>query len=54
MTDGNLVWLFEEEVIGELVSYGAYFSKIRFFVDEVEHEEFIDNTDFVAYQIYEE
>ena len=54
MTDGNLVWLFEEEVIGELVSYGAYFSKIKFFVDGIEHQEFIDNTDFVAYKIYQE
>jgi hypothetical protein len=54
MTDGNLVWLFEEEVIGELVSYGAYFSKIKFFVDGIEHQEFIDNTDFVAYEIYQE
>ena len=54
MTSGNLVWLFEEEVVGEIVSYGAYFSKIKFFVDGVAHEEFVDNTDFVAYELYEE
>ena len=54
MTSGNLVWLVEEEVVGEIVSYGAYFSKIKFFVDGVVHEEFVDNTDFVAYELYEE
>jgi len=54
MTSGNLVWLFEEEAVGEIVSYGAYFSKIKFFQNGVEHEEFIDNIDFVPYEIYEE
>jgi hypothetical protein len=54
MTSGNLVWLFEEGSVGEIVSYGAYFSKVKFFVDGVEHQEFVDNTDFVAYELYEE
>ncbi len=54
MTTGNLVWIFEEQVVGEIVSYGAYFSRIKFFVDGIEHEEFVDNTDFVAYELYEE
>jgi hypothetical protein len=54
MTAGNLVWILDEQVVGEIVSHGAYFSRVKFFVDGIEHEEFVDNTDLIAYELYEE
>lgn len=53
MTIGNLVWLIEEEVVGEIVAIGAHFSQIKYFLEGVEHIEFIENEDFLPYEIYE-
>lgn len=54
MTVGNLVWLIEEGVVGEIVAIGAYFSQVRFYLDGVEHLEFVENQDFLPYEIHEE
>lgn len=54
MSVGNLVWLIEERTVGEIVVIGAYFSQIKFFVDGVEHLEFVENQDFLPYEVYDE
>lgn len=54
MSVGNLVWLIEERVVGEVVAVGAYFSQVKFFLDGVEHIEFVENQDLLPYEIYTE
>ncbi len=54
MTIGNLVWLVEEGVVGEVVAIGAYFSQVKFFLNDVEHIEFIENQDLLPYELYTE
>jgi hypothetical protein len=54
MSNGSKVWLIEENVIGEILVVGAWYSQVKFFVDGVEHIEFLENEDFLPYEVYGE
>lgn len=51
MSLGDKVWIFDDECVGELLQYGTYFSKIRWFKDGIEHEEYLENTEFIEYEV---
>jgi hypothetical protein len=51
MSHGDKVWIFDEECIGVILQYGTYFSKIHWFKDGIEHEEYLENEEFIEYQV---
>jgi hypothetical protein len=45
----RLVWMIEEEVTAELVSYGAFSSRVRYTYNGLEFDEVVMNDDFIPY-----
>ena len=46
MSDGDFIYIHSEEVYGELVSYGAHVSKVRYIKDKTMFETYVENDDF--------
>lgn len=44
-----LVWMIEEEVTAELISLGAFSSRVKFTYNGVEFDEIVMNDDFISY-----
>jgi hypothetical protein len=44
----SVVYIYEEEVYGTIDSMGAYASKVKFEKDGKNHEEIINNEDFLV------
>jgi hypothetical protein len=42
----SIVWIHSVKCTGIVEKMGAYASKIKYTLDEVEHEDFFDNDDF--------
>lgn len=42
----RLVWLTEERTFGELVSMGAFYSRVRYFKEGIDYEVYIENDEF--------
>lgn len=45
----RLVWMIEERVTAELISYGAYSSRVKFSYNGIEFDEIVMNEDFILY-----
>ena len=45
----SLVWMIEEEVTAELISYGAFSSRVKFTYNGVEFDEIVMNDEFILY-----
>lgn len=43
----RLVWMVEERVTAELVSFGAFSSRVKFTADGIEYDEIVMNEDFI-------
>jgi hypothetical protein len=46
MSDGDFIYIHSEGVYGELISYGAHVSKVRYFKDKNMYETYVENDDF--------
>lgn len=46
MSSGDVVWIHSEGVYGEIITYGAFMSKIRYIKDKTLFETYIENEDF--------
>jgi len=42
------VWLIEENCLGEIIKYGAFYSTVKYEVDGIIHEEIIENDGFIT------
>jgi len=45
----RLVWMIEEQVTAELVSFGAHSSRVKYFYSGTEYDEIVMNEDFIPY-----
>jgi hypothetical protein len=45
----RLVWMIEEQVTAELVSYGAHSSRVKYTFAGTELDEIVMNEDFIPY-----
>lgn len=45
----KLVWMIEEQVTAELVAYGAYTSRVKFFYEGLLYDEIVMNDEFILY-----
>jgi hypothetical protein len=45
----RLVWMIEEQVTAELVSFGAHSSRVKYFYMGIEYDEIVMNEDFILY-----
>lgn len=54
MSNGDRVWVIEDGVIGTVIKYGANVSLVTWFSDGIVYEEYLDNSEFLEYQIIEE
>lgn len=43
----RMVWMIEEQVTAELVSLGAFSSRVRFSSQGIEYDEIVMNEDFI-------
>jgi hypothetical protein len=43
----RLVWMIEEHVTAELVSFGAHSSRVQFTLDGIHYDEVVMNEDFI-------
>lgn len=43
----RLVWMIEEQVTAELVSFGAHSSRVQFTLDGIHYDETVMNEDFI-------
>lgn len=43
----RIVWMVEEQVSAELVSMGAFSSRVKFILDGIEYDEIVMNDDFI-------
>ncbi len=46
MSDGDFIYIHSEGIYGELVSYGAHVSKVRYIKDKTMFETYVENDDF--------
>ena len=46
MSDGDFIYIHSEGIYGELVSYGAHVSKVRYIKDKTLFETYVENDDF--------
>lgn len=44
----RLVWMIEEHVTAELVSYGAHSSRVQFTLEGIHYDEVVMNEDFIT------
>jgi hypothetical protein len=42
--------MIEERVTAELVSFGAHYSRVKFFYNGIEYDEIVSNEEFVHYE----
>jgi hypothetical protein len=45
----RLIWMIEEQVTAELVSFGAHSSRVKYFTNGIEYDEIVMNEDFITY-----
>jgi len=45
----RLVWMIEEQVTAELVNFGAYTSRVKFFYEGLLYDELVMNDEFILY-----
>lgn len=45
----SLVWMIEERVTAELISFGAFSSRVKYFYNGNEYDELVMNEDFIPY-----
>lgn len=45
----RLVWMIEEQVTAELVSFGAHSSRVKYFTNGIQYDEIVMNEDFIPY-----
>lgn len=46
MSNGEIIYIHAEGVYGEIISYGAHVSKVRYFKDKTMFETYLENDDF--------
>lgn len=46
----RLVWMVDEKVTAELISYGAFSSRVKYFHNGIEYDEIVMNEDFIPYE----
>lgn len=44
---GRAVYIFDEGVLGYVISLGAFASRVEFTVGGIEHQVYMENTDFM-------
>jgi len=54
MSNGDRVWIIEDGVVGTVIKYGATMSLVSWNDNGVIHEEYLDNSEFLDYEIIEE
>lgn len=47
--NNKLVWMIEEQVTAELVNFGAYTSRVKFFYEGLIYDEVVMNDEFILY-----
>jgi len=45
----RLVWMIEEQVTAELINFGAYTSRVKFFYEGLLYDEIVMNDEFILY-----
>ena len=45
----RLVWMINEQVTAELISFGAFSSRVRYEYNGIEFDEIVMNDDFIPY-----
>lgn len=45
----KLVWMIEEQVTAELINFGAYTSRVKFFYEGLLYDEVVMNDEFILY-----
>lgn len=45
----RLVWMIEEKVTAELISFGAFYSRVKYFYNGNHYDEIVINDDFILY-----
>ena len=45
----RLVWMIEEQVTAELINFGAYTSRVKFFYEGLLYDELVMNDEFILY-----
>jgi hypothetical protein len=43
----RVVYVFDEDVLGYVISMGAFASKIQYSIGGIEHQVYVENTDFM-------
>jgi hypothetical protein len=51
MSSGDLVWIIEDGVVGEVIRYGAGVSLVRWTSEGIQYEEYLENFEFLEYRI---
>ena len=51
MSSGDNVWLIEDSVIGVVLKHGSHFSLVSWFKDGISYEEYLENFEFIEYEI---
>lgn len=46
----RLVWMIDEKVTAELISHGAFSSRVKYFYNGMEYDEIVMNEDFIHYE----
>ena len=46
----RLVWMIDEKVTAELISHGAFSSRVKYFYQGTEYDEIVMNEDFIFYE----
>lgn len=47
--NNKLVWMIEEQVTAELINFGAYTSRVKFFYEGLLYDEIVMNDEFILY-----
>lgn len=51
MSNGDRVWIIEEGIIGTVLKRGATVSLVTWYENGIVYEEYLDNSEFLEYQI---
>lgn len=54
MSKGDKIWMLEDACIGRLLKYGTYYSQVQWFKDGIEYIEYIENTEFIEYEVIDD
>jgi hypothetical protein len=54
MSSGDKVWIFDEQCVGTIMKHGSFFSLVTWYKDGIIYEEYLENTEYSAYEKVED